>query len=1404
MSTWRGASNGAARGASSAPALPAGLAGRPRGRGRGASRGASRGAAGAGGFPRSSNLSWRAPAVQQAEEGAMDDGQDEGDEQEQDEEDGSSAEPTPSAFPAFGSAPSAFGTPAFTGGASSSAFGGGGSVFGGGAASTSAFGGSAFGAGASAFGGSAFGTLATPSAFASAPPPPPATVAEAPAPSFVPSRPPSTNQISTLEVLGEDSESRKKRFESSLPNNRFMELKPLREAQRARDIKAGLIPDPLKPMRLDQATDFLGTCIEMCPEFEREEREYQNNVDVLERYPGTSRIDPSRAVKAFHRPAAGNDQPLPSDVRPPHILKSTLDYLFHDLLPTQPLHLTHPFLRDRTRAIRQDFTMQNERGVVAIECNERIARYHVLALGALREQTGFSESQELEQLRKVLKSLNEFYDDARISDPPIPTPTRPSFAATTSSPISATPTSFGRASSFPSRLRRPTLPTRPLPPLPRTTLQRRSRRTSKPQRRLSLLQARLPPEVPYLFGCILSTHFPDIRKNALEAMKNSYLHQHSLYPARTLAKVLGCDDEEEVVAVCSKLGIKSKQAENGRLVIELHKATVMKNGVITPHVSQRLVEAKRGSTFYQHVIDGASYSSGDVTVIPSTPSVASAPSFLSAPAARTTPPVVAAATTFAPPAKAQAARPSAQGFPGFGVPPATTAAPPSAFSAPLQPSASPFTPAFAAPASNPFAAPPPSTSTAPPPTLNPVAPSFVPSRPTPPPAQPPAPQPPGFSFTNTAPPLPPPVSAEPPAPRPVKKLPTPSFPTPAPSAPLPAPRKPSLQVVPPPPPPAPKIDRTPLIKSLAASLTDELLRYVVQFPVRRAVELALKERWERVRQHQQEGRRILTQRLTSELVGEAVRREVRRLAIEAARERTLLKELLAEWRVRTVQSQERRAAEEERRKRFGEVAGEIGVGPSWEEGEEEMDDEDVGGLDMSSLSIERGGSLAHGEGAAKADRSMAARLKQAESDRHRIWSPATFLDIISERIDTAFSYQHLSQRPSWSAIVSTADVSSPFASWLACKFDLSGPELVASMDTAHVDVDVQMVGDGDTPSDEAMADTGLIIFDCTAYGTSLDSPWTLARQRLAALVQKADRQSLYKCDLLIIHCPDRSLLPDAEAAFKTKLLSDLAVSSLSSLKSTSVLLARLQDAESQLVGALDGPLSAVEVRRERVLKPLAFFVEPLLEIWRARLQQAAALPISPDPLRLLTIFIEALNTVLGEARTASTPAAALAALPGFGANGSPLRSKLRPYIQRPAFASAGHFPFVDAELSRRPPIPDFILAKLLLEHLANFALTSTAKATTRQQTLAETLPTSLKRFESSLQASVASLTPVENGFGSLLKSEKKRKASLGPALETSSHKKQLFDDSADEQLGASDRLSALDAIMRDARGLLAR
>lgn len=67
-----------------------------------------------------------------------------------------------------------------------------------------------------------------------------------------------------------------------MPSYQLTQLKPLREKERRNAIAAGLIPDPLKPRKLDEALAFHATCTEMCPEFEREEREFQKNVDRWE------------------------------------------------------------------------------------------------------------------------------------------------------------------------------------------------------------------------------------------------------------------------------------------------------------------------------------------------------------------------------------------------------------------------------------------------------------------------------------------------------------------------------------------------------------------------------------------------------------------------------------------------------------------------------------------------------------------------------------------------------------------------------------------------------------------------------------------------------------------------------------------------------------------------------------------------------------------------------------------------------------------------------------------------------------------------------------------------------------------------------------------------------------------
>ncbi|THH15580.1 hypothetical protein EW146_g4914 [Bondarzewia mesenterica] len=188
----------------------------------------------------------------------------------------------------------------------------------------------------------------------------------------------------------------------------YQELVKARELERKKAIAEGKMDDPLVPKRLDEAITMVGTCMDMCPRFERYRRERENNLFEWEVIPGTRRVDHKRAVKMYER--AAGDKTLPSDLRPPPVLKRTLDYLFHDLLPREGFSPTFNFIRDRSRSVRNDFTMQHETGSLAIECHERCARFHILALHFERGRAGFSLALEEQQLMNTLQSLKEFYE----------------------------------------------------------------------------------------------------------------------------------------------------------------------------------------------------------------------------------------------------------------------------------------------------------------------------------------------------------------------------------------------------------------------------------------------------------------------------------------------------------------------------------------------------------------------------------------------------------------------------------------------------------------------------------------------------------------------------------------------------------------------------------------------------------------------------------------------------------------------------------------------------------------------------------------------------------------------------------------------------------------------------------
>ena len=127
-------------------------------------------------------------------------------------------------------------------------------------------------------------------------------------------------------------------------------------------------------------------------------------------------------VKRFRRSAAGYDEQLPSDIRTPAALQATLNYLLNDVIDGEQLAAVHKFVWDRTRGIRNDFSIQqvskNEDVRLAVDCFERIARFHILSLHQLSNPDnltgeGFDAHQEREQLNNTLLSLMYYYDDNR-------------------------------------------------------------------------------------------------------------------------------------------------------------------------------------------------------------------------------------------------------------------------------------------------------------------------------------------------------------------------------------------------------------------------------------------------------------------------------------------------------------------------------------------------------------------------------------------------------------------------------------------------------------------------------------------------------------------------------------------------------------------------------------------------------------------------------------------------------------------------------------------------------------------------------------------------------------------------------------------------------------------------------
>ncbi|KAI7493967.1 hypothetical protein KC357_g858 [Hortaea werneckii] len=415
-------------------------------------------------------------------------------------------------------------------------------------------------------------------------------------------------------------------------SQRQAQLEKARDRERKDAIAKGFIADPNKARTLAEAITPVGTCRDMCAEFERVERTIQFDVKPEERGPDGS-PDESRMVKKFRRAAAGLEEQLPSDLRPPPILKQTCDYLFNTLIAEAPsLGSVEHFVWDRTRAVRNDFSIQQlskaEDLSLAIDCLERIVRFHILTLHLCSVEPKPTElydaQQEREQLDRTLLSLMQYYDDSRGR---VDMPNEAEFRAyciifQIQDPI---PDMEDRVQSWPRHI---ALDHRVRVALElyaaacntmdsQGPLKPRGSHLVAQQDWAKFWELVASKRVSYLMACTAEIYFNLIRRTALQGIWRSYRMKPSkaLSDACTidfLEEVLALDSEEQVVRFCEAYGFVFEEREDGERYLDLLSVKTDTNALGEPNATlpkqmkSRLVEMKRFGRTCPSIISGYS------------------------------------------------------------------------------------------------------------------------------------------------------------------------------------------------------------------------------------------------------------------------------------------------------------------------------------------------------------------------------------------------------------------------------------------------------------------------------------------------------------------------------------------------------------------------------------------------------------------------------------------------------------------------------------------------------------------------------------------------------------------------------------------------------------------------------
>ncbi|CEJ60294.1 Putative MCM3-associated protein [Penicillium brasilianum] len=375
--------------------------------------------------------------------------------------------------------------------------------------------------------------------------------------------------------------------------DRYEQLKLDRAKQRQRAIRDGQMADPNQPTSLKKAIRPVGTCESMCPEFERVERIVQKMVDRSEKFldPTTNTMEnvEAKMLKRFRRSAAGYDEQLPSDIRTPKALLQATNYLIrHVVGGNEPLGIVHKFVWDRTRSIRNDFSVQqvtHEADVkVAVMCLERIARFHILSLHLLSSPANeeqFDRHQEREQLNNTMLSLMYYYDDNRGR---MLFPNEEEFRAyyILFSIHDQRPDLEARVQKWPAALLNSPRVQVALDMYAAACNAWEYQGTLDSRRPNAIAQGFYTrffhiidsPSVSYLMACVAEIYFNHVRQTTIRAIWKAYCrapasqqHKNEEWTVEQLTKVLYLDDDEQTIKFCEEQDLQFAENANGQMYL---------------------------------------------------------------------------------------------------------------------------------------------------------------------------------------------------------------------------------------------------------------------------------------------------------------------------------------------------------------------------------------------------------------------------------------------------------------------------------------------------------------------------------------------------------------------------------------------------------------------------------------------------------------------------------------------------------------------------------------------------------------------------------------------------------------------------------------------------------------------